>query len=127
VPVSSQPEKVMARYRTYSIEFKRQVVREYLAGEVSLHGLAKRHRICRNLIRLWLTKYEAGEFTEEAAVAASLEEYEARIAALERKVGQLTMENDLLKKALPKSRSPNGASSSIVSGPPASPERKDVG
>ncbi len=63
----------MTRYRTYTIEFKRQVVQEYLSGEVSLHGLAKRHRICRNLIRLWLTKYEAGEFNEEAAVATSLE------------------------------------------------------
>jgi hypothetical protein len=47
---------------------------------------------------LLLKKYEAGEFNEEAAVAASLEEYEAQIAALGRKVGQLTMENDLLKK-----------------------------
>lgn len=117
----------MARYRSYSIDFKRQVVGEYLAGEVSLQGLAKRHRICRNLIRLWLTKFEAGEFSEEAAMAASLEEYEARIAALERKVGQLTMENDLLKKTLPIARSTNGASSSIVSGPPVSLERKDAG
>lgn len=88
----------MARYRTYSIEFKRQGVQEHLSGEVSLHALAKQHRVSRNLIRLWLKKYEDGEFTEEAAVlAASLEEYEARIAQLERKVGQLTMENDLLK------------------------------
>ena len=55
--VSSQPEKVMARYRSYSIEFSRQVVCVYLAGDVSLLGLAKHHRICRNLIRLWLTKY----------------------------------------------------------------------
>jgi transposase-like protein len=117
----------MAHDRTYSIEFKRDVVRQYLAGDVSLLGLAKQHRICRNLIRLWLTKYEAGEFNEEAAMAASLEEYEARIAALERKVGQLTMENDLLKKTLPSSRSPSGAPSSIVAGPAVSVERKDVG
>jgi transposase len=74
----------MARYRTYSIEFKREVVRQYLAGDISLHGLAKQHRICRNLIRLWLAKYEAGEFNEEAAMAASLEECEAGIAGLER-------------------------------------------
>jgi hypothetical protein len=60
-------------------------------------------------------------------MATSLLEYEARIAALERKVGQLTMENDLLKKTLSGSRFPNGASSSIVSGPPVSPERKDAG
>lgn len=116
----------MAHYRSYSIEFKRQVAQEFLSGEVSLLGLAKRHRICRNLIRLRLRKYEAGEFNEEAAVAAALEEYEARIAALERKVGQLTMENDLLKKTLPRSRSASDASSSIISGPVASPARKDV-
>jgi len=74
------------------------VVQEHLAGEESLHGLSKRHRISRNLIRLWLVKYQAGEFNEEAAIAVSIEEYEARIAALERKVGQLTVENELLKK-----------------------------
>jgi len=98
----------MAHYRTYSIEFKRAVVQQFLAGEISLLGLAKQHRVGRKLIRLWLVKYEAGEFNEEAAMAASLEEYEARIAMLERKVGQLTMENDVLKKTLPSSRSRSG-------------------
>ncbi len=116
----------MARYRTYSIEFKRQVVQEYLSGEVSLHALAKQHRVSRNLIRVWLKKYESGEFTEEAALAASLEEYEARIAQLERKVGQLTMENDLLKKTLPNSRLNNAVGSSIVSGPTVSAAPKDA-
>lgn len=36
----------MAKHRTHSIEFKRQVAQEFLAGE-TLHGLAKRHDICR--------------------------------------------------------------------------------
>lgn len=36
----------MARYRTHSIEFKRQVAQKYLSGE-TLHGLAKRHDITR--------------------------------------------------------------------------------
>jgi hypothetical protein len=76
---------------------------------------------------LWLVKYEAGEFNEEAAMAASLEEYEARTAILERKVGQLTMENDLLRRALPSSQSRSGGSSSIVAGPAVSAEHKDVG
>ena len=42
----------MATQRRYSIEFKRQVVQEYQAGE-TLHGLAKRHGISRNLVRVW--------------------------------------------------------------------------
>src|SRR5262249_40805039 len=38
----------MAKHRTHSIEFKRQVVQEFLGGE-SLHALARRHGIGRNL------------------------------------------------------------------------------
>jgi hypothetical protein len=48
----------------HSIEFKRQVAQEFLAGE-TLHGLSKRHDICRNLIRVWVQKYEAGAFNED--------------------------------------------------------------
>jgi transposase-like protein len=33
--------KAMAKQRSHSIEFKRQVVQEYIAGE-TLYGLAKR-------------------------------------------------------------------------------------
>ena len=32
----------MAKHRSHSIEFKRQVAQEFIAGE-TLHGLAKRH------------------------------------------------------------------------------------
>jgi transposase-like protein len=48
----------MANHRTHSIEFKRQVAQEFLAGE-TLHGLSKRYDICRNLIRVWVQKYDA--------------------------------------------------------------------
>jgi transposase-like protein len=43
----------MAKHRCHSIEFKRQVAQEYLAGD-TLHGLAKRHDISRKLIRVWV-------------------------------------------------------------------------
>ena len=42
----------MAKRRSHSVEFKRQVAQEFLAGE-TLHGLAKRHDVSRNLIRIW--------------------------------------------------------------------------
>ena len=70
----------MAMQRRYSIEFKRQVVQEYQAGE-TLHGLAKRHGISRNLVRIWAAKAEAGEFDDDLAAASILQEYEARIGA----------------------------------------------
>ena len=50
----------MAKHRTHSIAFKRQVVQEYLAGE-TLHGLARRHELSRTLIGIWVDKYEALE------------------------------------------------------------------
>ena len=48
----------MSKQSNYSTEFKRQVVLEYLAGE-TLYGLSKRHDVSRNVIRLWVARYEA--------------------------------------------------------------------
>src|SRR6478752_2016246 len=60
--------KAMAKHRIHSIEFKRQVALDFIAGE-TLHGLAKRHDISRNLIRIWVKKLEAGAFDEDARAA----------------------------------------------------------
>ena len=89
----------MAKHRTRSIEFKRQVAQDFIAGE-TLHGLAKRHDISRNLIRIWVKKLEAGAFDEDARAADLLQEYEAKIAALERMVGRQALEIEFLKGAL---------------------------
>jgi transposase len=113
----------MARYRTYSIEFKRQVAEEHLGGGASLNQLVRRHEISRELLRTWVKKYEAGEFASDGPTRPDRRAYEAKIAGLERKVGQLTMELDLLKKGLTSARRARGASSSIMSGPkPAASE-----
>jgi transposase len=117
----------MARHRTHPIAFKRQVAQEFLSGEVSLQGLAKRNDICRNLIRVWVEKYERGEFDDEVEAANLLTQYEARIAALERMVGRLALENELLKGASRTSRPPRDGRPSVITGPPASPLLKDAG
>ena len=44
-----------------------------------------------------VTKAEAGEFDDDLAAASILQEYEARIGALERLVGKLALENEFLK------------------------------
>ena len=106
----------MAKHRTHSIEFKRQVVQEFLGGE-SPHALAKRHGISRNLIKIWVAKYEAGGLDSDAAAADVLADYEARIAALERLVGKLALENEFLKGASRHVRQLRSASTSVVTGP----------
>jgi transposase len=37
----------MAKHRRHSIEFKRQIAQEFIAGE-TLHGLAQRHDLSRH-------------------------------------------------------------------------------
>jgi len=118
--------KPMARHRTHSIEFKRQVAQEFLAGE-TLHGLAKRHDICRNLIRVWVQKYEAGDFDEDAQAADLLQQYEARIAALERLVGRQALELEFLKGAVKSAPRPKSATTSVIVGPRVSASEKDAG
>lgn len=116
----------MARHRSHSVAFKRQVAQELVAGE-TLHGLAKRHDLSRNLIRLWVQKYEAGAFDEDATAADMIQEYEARIAALERLVGKQALELEFLKGALRSAPRPRSASTSVITGPAASPSPKDAG
>jgi transposase len=116
----------MARYRSHSLQFKRQMALEFLEGRAGMHELARRHKLSRNLIRLWIQRLEAGELSDDLADAEQLAEYESKIAELERKVGQLTMEVDFLKKVRPAGRQPHDGNSSVVSGPKSSPSREDV-
>ena len=115
----------MAKHRTYSIEFKRQVAQEFLGGE-TLYGLARRHDISRNLIRVWIAKYEAGEFDEEAEAADLLQPYEARIAALERLAGRQALEIELLKGARENAAPVKTVRTFVISGPSACRSAEDV-
>ena len=116
----------MAKHGSHSIEFKRQVAQEFIAGE-TLHALSKRHDISRQLIRIWVQKYEAGALDEDAQAADLIQEYEAKIAALERMVGRQALEIEFLKGALRNAPRPRSATTSVIVGPPASPSQKDAG
>jgi len=116
----------MAKHRTHSIEFKRQIAQDFIAGE-TLHALAKRHDISRNLIRIWVRKFEAGTFDDDAQAADLLQDYEAKIAALERMVGRQALEIEFLKGALKNAPRPRSASTSVITGPVVSPSPKDAG
>jgi transposase-like protein len=120
-----QRRRPMAKHRTYSMDFKRQVAQEYIAGE-GLSHLARRHDVSRNLIRIWVEKYEAGVFDNDATAADLLQEYEGKIAALERLVGRQALEIELLKGVLKNAPRPRSGTTSVITGPVASPSAKDV-
>ena len=115
----------MTRHRSPSAAFKRQVAQEFIAGE-TLHGLSQRHDISRQLIRIWVGRFEAGALDEDVQAADLIQEYEARIAALERMVGRQALELELLKGALKHAPRPRSATTSIVTGPAASRSAGDA-
>ncbi len=116
----------MRNQRTFSQEFKRQVVEELVSGESRPVQLCRRHNISSSLLYHWKKQYGRGKFNNEPTAEAALKD---RIEKLERLVGRLTLENEFLKKGLQNSlsqserngkSSANGNTSSAVSGKDAS-------
>jgi transposase len=101
----------MRNQRTFSQDFKRQVVEELLSGESRPAQLCRRHNISSSLLYHWKKQYSRGKFNNEPTAEAALQD---RIEKLERLVGSLTLENEFLKKGLQNSLSQserNGKSS----------------
>jgi len=116
----------MRARRRYSEEFKRQVCEEYLSERAGVAQLSRRHELSPSLIRIWIGKYEQGGYAGDARPSAQEKQLAARVAELERKIGQLTLENDLLKKLEAHARQQRSARSSVISGPTPSRSRKDA-
>jgi transposase len=84
--------------RHFSKEFKLQVIREIEAGKSLAHA-SREHQVHPNMLRKWRQQYQSdGEY----AFAGNGHRYtqEAKVAELERLIGQLTIENAFLKKVL---------------------------
>ena len=110
----------MSTYRIFTIALKRQVAQEYLAG-ASLNALSRKHEVARNLIRIWVAKYQAGEYEPDFIPMPRLSAHEIKIAELERMFGKLTMELEFLRGVLRSTPLQRGATTSIVTGPVVSP------
>ncbi|MCI1193787.1 transposase [Calidifontimicrobium sp. SYSU G02091] len=110
-----------APYRRHAPQFKLQVCQQIRSGQITRREAQRKYTLSANLIQFWLTQYDRGELDIDEVEASVLADYEVKIAALERKVGQLTMELDLLKKAPRLRLVSSNENSSIISGPRAAP------
>ena len=84
-------------YKRYTRDFKEKVLRELGTGE-SAAAVARRYALSRALLYQWQEKQKDGALQD--TVPPRQQQWERQIAELERKVGQLTMENEFLKKTL---------------------------
>jgi len=88
------------RRRKFSADFKTDTVIEGLRGEKSIAQICRERDITDSLYYKWRDIFlEHAEEIFEDRRENKKEENEDRIAELERMVGRLTMENDILKKA----------------------------
>ena len=108
----------MTKHRLHSAV--QAAAQEFIAGE-TLYSLSKWHDISRQLIRIWVGKFEAGALDDDVQAADLIQEYEARISALERLVGKQALELEFLKGALKHVARPRSGTTSVITGPAVSP------
>ena len=87
--------------RKFKPEFKLDTVIEGLRGEKSIAQICRERDITESLYYSWreLFKDRAVEIFEDQRISNQPNNEKEQIATLERKIGQLTMEVEVLKKA----------------------------
>ena len=113
----------MAARRRFSAAFKRQVVEEMLAGAATMAQVCRRYELCQTVVRTWKEQYAQGRLADSEGVSESQQQ---RLQELERMVGQLTMENALLKRAVAYTLQRRSEASSPLSGPRSAGSRGGV-
>ena len=91
----------MARkQRQFSAQFKLETVMEVLRGEKPIAQICRERAVTDSLVYKWRSEFleKAPGIFEGKITNKEANEGSERIAELERLVGQLTMENALLKK-----------------------------
>src|SRR3990172_4114262 len=114
----------MATRRRFTNVFKRMVVEESLSGAATQAQLSRHYNISPQLIIRWRKDYTAGKLARDND--PDLLDRDARIRELERVVGKLAMENELLKKAEALMEARERESSSIATGPSLVASRRGV-
>lgn len=87
----------MRKMRTFTSQFKREVVEELLSRTSGPAQLARRYNLSSGILYHWKNQYARGKFNNEPVEEAALRD---RISQLEQILGRLTLENAFLKKAL---------------------------
>ncbi|MEA2015952.1 MAG: transposase [Actinomycetota bacterium] len=103
----------MRERRNFSSDFKKQIVESILSGSATQAELAREHRISPVMIGRWKKEYKTGRFFENVT-SQDMAKLELRIRDLQRLVGRLTLENEMLKKIRDLNTKEKKESSSIV-------------
>jgi transposase-like protein len=110
--------------RHFDLEYKKRIVAEFLTGDLKAKEIAQREGITVAFIYRWKIQLENREAMERIsglqqeegyspAQARKVRELEEEIEAYQKKVAELTLQNDLLKKVVPSFQSEKRSSGYI--------------
>jgi transposase len=89
----------MIRRRKFTAAFKAQVVLELLSGAQSSVELGREHQIASSVLAEWKAIFLRRAVLVFDSPESPYDQDPMRVADLERLVGRLTLEHDILKKA----------------------------
>ncbi len=99
--------------RSFSNDFKKQIVESIVSGSTTQAEMAREYKISPVLINKWKKDYRAGKFFENVD-SQDMAKLELRVRELERLLGKITLENEMLKRARDLNAKEKKDSSSIV-------------
>ena len=90
----------MAKRRTFTPEFKAELVLEVLSGVSSQAEVCRRHHLNENQLSQWKQQFVENASCVFESTKSSSEDSEKRIAHLEHLVGRMAVALDIQKKLL---------------------------
>lgn len=113
----------MKKYRHFPLEFKQRILQEIDGGLRNRAAVAREEKISSSLIDRWRRQAREGTMVDHPS--ARERQLERELDRYKKKVGELTLENELLKKTDEYSRRMRRSNGFIVTGLNAE-LRKDV-
>src|SRR5271157_2374421 len=113
----------MKKYRYFPLEYKQRIVHEIESGQRTKAAVAREEHLSSSLIDRWQKQIHEGTIVDHPT--GRERQLEKELDRYKKKVGELTLENDLLKKIEEFSAHMRRSNGFIVTGK-NSVSRKDV-
>jgi transposase-like protein len=84
------------KYRHYPLEYKQQVIQEIESGQRTQAAVCREEQLSSTMIDRWRRQAKDGQLRDHST--ARERQLERELERYKKKVGELSMENDLLKK-----------------------------
>lgn len=112
----------MKKYRHFGEEFKRDLIAQIDGGALTKGQAAREHHLSASLIDRWRRQIHEGTLCSRPS--AREKQLERELETYKKKVGEQSVQIDLLKKLLDSSASMRRSNGLVVTGKPSAPSGK---